>query len=365
MNGMSGRMWQPKCGLLPLEEFADPGRINPQPAPPDLPKTPDQKFAPGSHKHLNALVEKLQHLCLNYYINISNRSPLTSVMESDFKKTMAECLQLLDPPNTIKDPEIRSQFFEIVRSIATNIMEVTNARQDLDATLRAPFDRIQRVMEASNGYKEGLPRWSQFLALNAPGAGKLQLQKRNYLQPQRRGYQVLPQGGIGILRHWDTSMIHIITDIDPYLQMNLWAPRFEWGTLGLHRLALGVRRFDPLKYIPSPWAKKPRMDNLTHLSTFNGWYAELEQLDSAYSYYIDRMPHFDAIVDSADRYTGISGARKIAFTLEESTARSSDIDEFNFILVHRFIRDDELVRLRERDSTSPAQRKKMDMKKKR
>nr|ATA58071.1 MAT1-1-4 [Neofusicoccum cordaticola]ATA58179.1 MAT1-1-4 [Neofusicoccum cordaticola] len=365
MNGISGRMWQPNRGLLPLEEFANAGLPNPPPTLPGRPKTPDQNFARGSHEHLDALLGDLQQLCIEYCINICIRKPLTSAMESAFEKIMAECLQLLDPPNTIVDPDVRSQFFKIVRSTAKNVMEVAKAHQDLKDTLRAPLDKAQRVMEASSGYKDGLPRWSQFLALNAPGAKKLQLQKRNYLQPQRRGYQVLPQGGIGILRHWDTAMINFITDVDPQMQMNLWAPRFDWGTLGLHRLALGVRRFDPLKYVPSPWAMKPRMDNPALISRFNGWHMELEQLDSAYGSYIDKMPHIDEIVNSANQVVANSGPRKIAFTLEEATSRSSDIDEFNFILVHRFIRDDELTRLRERETISPAERKKMDMRKKR
>ncbi|GME33353.1 AMP-binding enzyme [Neofusicoccum parvum] len=100
---------------------------------------------------------------------------------------------------------------------------------------------------------------------------------------------------------------------------------------------------------------KPRMDNPALISRFNGWHMELEQLDSAYGSYIDKMPHIDEIVNSANQVVANSGPRTIAFTLEEATSRSSDIDEFNFILVHRFIRDDELTRLRERETISPAE----------
>lgn len=60
-----------------------------------------------------------------------------------------------------------------------------------------------------------------------------------------------------MLRYWDAELYIFIYNIDEHNQFGMWGARFEWGSLGQHRLALGIRRFDPLIVQPSPWAKEP------------------------------------------------------------------------------------------------------------
>lgn len=71
-----------------------------------------------------------------------------------------------------------------------------------------------------------------------------------------------------------------INNMDPTWLKGYWAPRFEWGSLSQHRLALGIRRFDSVCMKPSPWAKPPRHKNAHQLAFVNNHRTELEHLNS-------------------------------------------------------------------------------------
>lgn len=90
---------------------------------------------------------------------------------------------------------------------------------------------------------------------------------------------MLPQGGIGVLRQWNNEAKEFVRFIDPTNQMGIGTRRFEWGALGQHRLAMGVRRFDPLNFTPSPWRKFMRFKEPVRKSLLNSGRDELEFLD--------------------------------------------------------------------------------------
>lgn len=280
MSTMPNRLWKPTHGLLPiLGDHSYPAQLDFEMLRDVLPTSSQNTedadhlaVSRGSPEHLSGLLKDLEYLRDAYLIS---QTPNTSEVKEAFEDIIAECLELLDPPDTIEDVTCRTQFFQIVRETAVQIMGLIEKRNNLKATIDILPNTYHRLLEKSNGYLDGLPRWSQFLCFNAPGAAKLQLHnQRNVLLNRRRGYQVLPQGGIGILRHWDAELYRFIRNVDEHNQFGMWGARFEWGSLGQHRLALGIRRFDPLIVRPSPWAKEPRF-----IDTERNTRMEVEALD--------------------------------------------------------------------------------------
>nr|AMJ39447.1 hypothetical protein [Phyllosticta citricarpa] len=72
----------------------------------------------------------------------------------------------------------------------------------------------ERVNRNRNGFVRDLPRWSQFLDKNAPGASILLLQMRRVLHQKRDAYQLIPRGGVKILQFWDDRLYAMIQAID-------------------------------------------------------------------------------------------------------------------------------------------------------
>nr|ATA58144.1 MAT1-1-4 [Lasiodiplodia gonubiensis] len=270
MSGIPNRLWKPTRGLLPIPgDHSYPAQPDFELMCDDLPSPPRATVeadrpagSRGSPEHLDGLLKDLDFLRDSY---VFSHTPNISEAKEAFESVIAECLDLLNPPDTIEDVTCRTQFFQIVRETAVQIMGLIAKRNNLKATVDIFSNTRHRLLEKSNGYVDGLPRWSQFLSFDAPGAAKLQLHsQRHVLLNRRRGYQVLPQGGIGILRHWDAELYRFIYNIDEHDRIGMWGARFEWGSLGQHRLALGIRRFDPLIVRPSPWAKEPRFHDAEH-----------------------------------------------------------------------------------------------------
>lgn len=281
MSAMSCRMWQPECGLLPIPDHSGPPPI-PQAAMhneakrlgihSDVPPT-------GSQDHLNELLDGIHHLCDDIVLSGPDQLDSSSFHDA-FEAMVSDCLKLLDPPDTIQDPESRKAFFTTVRKLVIHVMDVIKKHQHLQSRVRALAEINNGNINKITKHDDNLPRWSQFLGFNAPGAEKLQLEERGTcLQRQRRGYQVLPHAGIAILRNWDKEMTDMISAIDPDWEHGYWGPRFEWGSSSQHRLALGIRRFDALTVSPSPWAKFPRFENAEDMVHVNDERAEFEAIE--------------------------------------------------------------------------------------
>ncbi|EKG11566.1 hypothetical protein MPH_11059 [Macrophomina phaseolina MS6] len=345
---MSARMWQPQRGLLPIPEV---------PGSPHIPKDVLLEAATqlghhfhipsaGSQEHLDELLAELHGLC-DDILTHGPRYLDSPNLKGAFETIISDCLELLDSPDSVQDPVARTKFFRSVRGIAIKLMAVIQKNQDLTHLMRRLPEFTNKALRKSSRYINDLPRWTQFLGFNAPGAKRLQVQLEahsGFLQPQRRGYQILPQAGIRILRVWDESMKCSINNMDPTWLKGYWAPRFEWGSLSQHRLALGIRRFDSVCMKPSPWAKPPRHKNAHQLAFVNNHRTELEHLNSFLG---------DAAVGSG-HMPGVFGGNLdgICYTRRMAQHGESSENFFDFVLVQRFIRDDELERLRERDSLS-------------
>ncbi|KAF9632674.1 MAT1-1-4 [Lasiodiplodia theobromae] len=140
----------------------------------------------------------------------------------------------------------------------------------------------------------------------------------------------------------------------------MWGARFEWGSLGQHRLALGIRRFDPLIVRPSPWAKEPRF-----IDTERSTRMEVEALDRWLGQIIAndrriRDPMWGLVsappqvLQGKDLHFGDTLFNNI-WTYEDMKERQDEErneEAFGFVVIQRFIRDQELERLREMQALS-------------
>ncbi|KAL0261634.1 hypothetical protein SLS55_003064 [Diplodia seriata] len=367
MDGMSSKLWKPTRGLIPIEGYLA------SPVQPDfdaLQRTEMEDDPPGpprgSPEHISRLLMDLDTLRDLY---VYHSDTITLDIKELFQNVMEECLDLLNPPDSIHDVTCRTEFFKIVREVAVQVTGLIEKRAHLRTSALVLPRVLTRLLEKTNGYQEGLPRWSQFLCFNAPGATKLRLDDApGLLQTLRRGYQVVPQGGIGILRNWDTEIYQISTAIDQQTEYTTWSGRFEWGIFSQHRLALGIRRFDPGITRPSPWCKDQRFTANTMPKGINLFRQELEVLDQwigeALVDAIEIVDPFNAVAkddyeEDEDDYDLGSTLSKNIWTYDEMKYRQDEPDDdeaFGFVVVQRFIRDEDLERLREFDSMTAEQR---------
>ncbi|KAK7731322.1 hypothetical protein SLS57_001258 [Botryosphaeria dothidea] len=314
----------------------------------------------GSQDHLNELLDGIHHLCDDIVLSGPDQLDSSSFHDA-FEAMVSDCLKLLDPPDTIQDPESRKAFFTTVRKLVTHVMDVIKKHQHLQSRVRALAEINNGNINKITKHDDNLPRWSQFLGFNAPGAEKLQLEERGTcLQRQRRGYQVLPHAGIAILRNWDKEMTDMISAIDPDWEHGYWGPRFEWGSSSQHRLALGIRRFDALTVSPSPWAKFPRFENAEDMVHVNDERAEFEAIERLLgNMYFKDEGNYWSVTELFGRSTGGNVGSYATATSAYTSANESYVDHFDCVVIQRFIREEELEWLRERDTLSLEELKKL------
>nr|AHA91691.1 MAT1-1-4 [Diplodia sapinea] len=356
MNGMSSKLWKPTHGLIPIEGYlASPVQLDFD----ALQRTEMEDDPPGpprgSPEHISRLLMDLDSLRDLY---VYHSDTITLDIKELFQNVMEECLDLLNPPDSIHDVTCRTEFFKIVREVAVQVTGLIEKRAHLRTRAAVLPKVLTRLLEKSNGYQEGLPRWSQFLCFNAPGAMKLRVHDApGVLQTVRRGYQVVPQGGIGILRNWDAEIYRIGDAIDQQAEYTTWSRRFEWGSFCQHKLALGVRRFDPCITRPSPWSKDRRFNANAMPKGINLFRQELEVLDQWIDPFLG-LASDDIEEDKSDYHLGLTLFKNI-WTYDEMKFRQDEDDDaeaFGFVVVQRFIRDEDLERLREFDSMTAEQR---------
>nr|ATN96247.1 MAT1-1-4 [Eutiarosporella pseudodarliae] len=305
---------------------------------------------------------------------------------------LKQCHDLLDDPNAIKDAAIRNEFFEGLREVAAAVNVVIDKRRELRAAISVIPDRIARILDKSSGYRPNRPRWGQFLGFNAPGSmPKITVVRNPNNVELNRGYQILPPAGIGILRHWDFQVRLIVREIDPFMIEGTLPGRFEWGIRGIHKLALGVRRFDPMTTMPSPWLLQPRFQ-LPHKSMlFNGFRVELEAVDRFIGDFAKNVTPYDAFREPREKGVVLSAAEKKrrrespepfelvpsyqigqnlannTFTFERAVELAPDgagvvrpQERFNFVLIQHQIEWDDLECAREARPLSDADYKKWE-----
>ncbi|KAF2146219.1 uncharacterized protein K452DRAFT_305178 [Aplosporella prunicola CBS 121167] len=248
---------------------------------------PSEKILPkllqGSAEHLDCIMLDLEWIRYDYIVRLSKNHTIPNTKDA-VRDFVAECEKLLNHTDVVASPEVRAHMFGRIRSIAVDLMKLIQKKQAYAALCREKRyeDLVTWRAENPSGFKPHLPRWTQFLGHEAPGAQRLLLQYRNVLQPNRSTYQVIPHGGVMILMDWDNETVAIINDLDEKRegQPTLLQQRIEWGHTNVHSLRNGLRTFEPKIFEPSPWNKTSEdLLGYQDLESMDRSYAEMDERD--------------------------------------------------------------------------------------
>ncbi|KAI9703281.1 MAG: hypothetical protein M1836_007847 [Candelina mexicana] len=171
----------------------------------------------------------------------------------------AECDRLHDAPELFPDATTKDQFFEIVFTLATQIMDAIALWRQKDESFQAQVELASKeeLKETRPTYLEDRKPWSQFLANGALGSGT------TYARAHPKTIlQILPYGGIRILQSWDQESREVKDFIDNIRHRRLkprkplaWAHNFLGP--GIDGLARNIR---PVIMMPNPFARHYRRE---------------------------------------------------------------------------------------------------------
>ncbi|KAK7623986.1 hypothetical protein IWX50DRAFT_689979 [Phyllosticta citricarpa] len=262
----------------------------------------------GSDAQLADLIQDFETLRNQYILDFGQ--PTSSDLRISIEKLADECRRVLRSARLIEDAPTRRRFCAALHKLSTDLIDLTKVKRKVRDVV-AKIKEGERVNRNRNGFVRDLPRWSQFLDKNAPGASILLLQMRRVLHQKRDAYQLIPRGGVKILQFWDDRLYAMIQAIDlvwtfPTLlsapanivaaaastgvalaqaeekekgrstqaadadaddgrrrgkRANERTQRIEWSHPSMHRLNFGLRTFEPMTFEPSPWNL---LDHATH-----------------------------------------------------------------------------------------------------
>ncbi|KAK7541319.1 hypothetical protein BKA81DRAFT_164241 [Phyllosticta paracitricarpa] len=165
----------------------------------------------GSDAQLADLIQDFETLRNQYILDFGQ--PTSSDLRISIEKLADECRRVLRSARLIEDAPTRRRFCAALHKLSTDLIDLTKVKRKVRDVV-AKIKEGERVNRNRNGFVRDLPRWSQFLDKNAPGASILLLQMRRVLHQKRDAYQLIPRGGVKILQFWDDRLYAMIQAID-------------------------------------------------------------------------------------------------------------------------------------------------------
>lgn len=130
--------------------------------------------------------------------------------EKGFKTIMDEVVRLATSPSLVPDVEIRETFFEYVESFCESFESSPRMPPDTEV-IKKVNEILYRRHRAS--YDPKRTSWHQFLHHYAPGSNSVTTQPRGAREAGSR--QIIPPGGIRLLRGWERDIRSLQQDIFP------------------------------------------------------------------------------------------------------------------------------------------------------
>ncbi|KAF2089978.1 hypothetical protein K490DRAFT_62851 [Saccharata proteae CBS 121410] len=276
---MSQEMWEPVRGFLPLEQDKDAkveqlkvrlseaysaydrGCVDDTNAPPDTDSP--VKPRPCSAEFLEVLLKDLEDIADAE----SDVQVLSDRDETKAKiaKITTEGNRLVKHPELFVDEQTRQEFLAAYLGHSKRLRQIITEKR----RLQEEKARTDQATHDASGFKDDLPRWTQFLGKDAPGADRLGLGP-SLLQNPPASYQIIPEGGINILKQWDSAQKSVYDHFDqvnadrPGHQQPMWSRGLDWRFPGAYRTETGINVIDPMVAERSPWPKDTeRMEQQT------------------------------------------------------------------------------------------------------